>query len=199
MKFGKRQLVLATLVLALGAAVYLSWMLSDDHELLATNALTQKKPAEDYGSAQYVNASADDEEIYDIDDVMGEIVDDEAIETDSFASKLADARLSRQQARDSASDILNGLLENPKLDAEGIKSAAEKACEIADTVILENSIESLIKAKGFDDCVVIIENDTCSVLVKITQEMQSDAIIIKDIVVSQAEISPENIKIVSVN
>ena len=198
MKFGKRQLVLATLVLFLGAAVYLSWMLSDEGTLLSTNALTSKKPSEEYGAAQYVNAEGEDEEIYDIDDVMHEI-SDEAKEVSCAQTKLADARLSRQQARDSASDILNSLLENQNLDAEGIKSAADKACEIADTVLLESNIESLIKAKGYNDCVVVLEDDSCNVIVEITKEMQSDAVIIKDIVSSQTDISSENIKIVNVN
>ena len=198
MKFGKRQLVLATLVLFLGAAVYLSWMLSDEGQLLSTSALTSEKPTEEYGSAQYVNAETQDEEIYDIDDVMGEL-SDEAQEVSSAETKLAEARLSRQQARDNASDILNSLLENPNFDAEGIKSAADKACEIADTVLLESNIESLIKAKGYSDCVVILEEDSCNVIAQITKEMQSDAVVIKDVVTSQTDIPAENIKIVNVN
>ena len=197
MKFGKRQLILATLVLFLGAAVYLSWMLSDEGTLLSTNALTSKNPSE-YGAAQYVNAETLEDEIYDIDDVMNEL-EGETIEVTSAATKLAQARLSRQQARDNATDILNALLENENLDAEGIKEAADKACEIADTVLLESNIESLIKAKGYSDCVVILEDDSCNVIVEITKEMQSDAIIIKDIVSSQTEILSENIKIVNVN
>ena len=34
MKFGKRQLVLAALVVALGAAVYLNWQFAGNEELL---------------------------------------------------------------------------------------------------------------------------------------------------------------------
>ena len=39
MAFGKRQLVLAALVAALGAAVYLNWKFSDNLDLLANNTV----------------------------------------------------------------------------------------------------------------------------------------------------------------
>ena len=41
MKFGKRQLVLAALVVALGAAVYLNWQFSDNSDLLAANTTVE--------------------------------------------------------------------------------------------------------------------------------------------------------------
>lgn len=52
MAFGKRQLVLAALVVALGAAVYLNWQFSDNRDLLATNTVTSSQ--KELGEAQYV-------------------------------------------------------------------------------------------------------------------------------------------------
>ena len=48
MKIGKRQIILASLVLALGAAVYLNWQFSDS-ELVKTSADSA------IGQAQLVN------------------------------------------------------------------------------------------------------------------------------------------------
>ena len=53
MAFGKRQLVLAALVVALGAAVYLNWQFSDNRALLATNTVTTSQ--KELGEAQSVN------------------------------------------------------------------------------------------------------------------------------------------------
>ena len=39
MKFHKRQLILASLVVALGAAVYLNWQFSDTHEFDAPDTI----------------------------------------------------------------------------------------------------------------------------------------------------------------
>ena len=49
---GKRQIVLAALVLCLSIAVYLNWQYSDvNHDLLLTNKTEEVK---NYGDAQYV-------------------------------------------------------------------------------------------------------------------------------------------------
>ena len=53
MKFGKRQLVLAALVVALGAAVYLNWQFSDNSDLLAAN--TTVESGKELGEAEFVN------------------------------------------------------------------------------------------------------------------------------------------------
>ena len=44
MGIGKRQLVLAALVVALGAAVYLNWQFSGDNQLLTTEYLSRRWP-----------------------------------------------------------------------------------------------------------------------------------------------------------
>ncbi|MFR1479586.1 MAG: hypothetical protein ACLSB9_29800 [Hydrogeniiclostridium mannosilyticum] len=43
MGFGKRQLILAALVVALGTAVYLNWQFTGNDDLLATNAVNSEK------------------------------------------------------------------------------------------------------------------------------------------------------------
>ena len=54
MKFHKRQLILASLVVALGAAVYLNWQFSEDKGLNSTGILESTK---ELGEARYVNTS----------------------------------------------------------------------------------------------------------------------------------------------
>ena len=55
-KSGKRQLVLAALVMALGAAVYLNWQFSGNQQLLAADTLSSEK---ELGAAQLVNGEAE--------------------------------------------------------------------------------------------------------------------------------------------
>ena len=56
MKFGKRQLVLAALVVALGAAVYLNWPFADNGSLIQQTSANANK---EIGQAQFVNNSTD--------------------------------------------------------------------------------------------------------------------------------------------
>ena len=54
MKFHKRQLILASLVTALGVAVYLNWQFSDTKGIGASNVLESTR---ELGEARYVNSS----------------------------------------------------------------------------------------------------------------------------------------------
>ena len=53
MKFGKRQLVLAALVVALGAAVYLNWQFADNSSLIQQTSANANKQI---GQAQFVRS-----------------------------------------------------------------------------------------------------------------------------------------------
>ena len=85
-------------------------------------------------------------------------------------------------------------------DAEGSdeakKEAVEQAAVIAQNVVQESNIENLIKAKGFAECVVFLENGECSVVVQTSGLLPNEAIAIKDIVGGQAGVAYDKIKIV---
>ena len=62
----------------------------------------------------------------------------------------------------------------------------------------ETNIENLIKAKGFGDCVVFIQNGECSVIVNSGTLNENSVIIIRDVVSGQSGIPFEKIKITEV-
>ena len=74
------------------------------------------------------------------------------------------------------------MLDSTDSDEEARKEAVDEAAQIASNVLLESNIETLITAKGYQDCMVFIENDTCSVLVQTDLEQPNDAVVIRDIV-----------------
>ena len=71
--------------------------------------------------------------------------------------------------------------------------------QIAKDIENEATIENLIKAKGFDECVAIISEGNCSVVVSITEpSLAANQIAqIKEIVIDTAGIVPSAIKIIS--
>ena len=74
----------------------------------------------------------------------------------------------------------------------------EKAAAIAASVEQENSIESLIKAKGFADCVAYISDGECNLVVKADELKPQEAVQITEIVTTQSKIVAQNIHIVAV-
>jgi len=188
MAIGKRQLVLAALVVALGAAVYLNWSLSGN-QLSATDTVASGGTL---GVAQLVNASGSSKT------ASGSKTTSSAVVTNAKVNEdFATACLSRQKARDTAKESLEKVIADSKSGDAAKKDAVDKAAVIAQNILKEDSIESLIKAKGFTNCVAYLENSGCSVVVQKTNGLQAnDTITIKDIVNSQAGVSYDKIKIV---
>ena len=71
---------------------------------------------------------------------------------------------------------------------------------IADEIASEANIETLIKAKGFEECIAVISDGNANIVVKSDGAlMQNEVAQIMEIVVEQSGISPENIKITEKN
>ena len=188
MTMGKRQLVLAALVVALGAAVYLNWMLSGNDRLSAADAVVSGR---ELGQTLLVNGSGP-EASSGSSSVKSASSAVTTAATDSFNSM----RLSRQKARDTAVDLLTKVLQDAQESDAAKKEAVTQAAAIAQNTLKEDGIESLIKAKGFSDCVAFIENGECSVVVRTKDSSQEDAIVIQDIVTGQTGLPFDKIKII---
>lgn len=190
MGIGKRQLVLAALVVALGAAVYLNWQFSGDNQLLATNTVTSQK---ELGEAQLVNASVPSSSAP---AESSSAPVSEAGQSTDANDYFTQARLSRQKARDEAVELLEKVLQDAEQSDAAKKDAVAQAAVVAQNVLKESNIENLIKAKGFEDCVVFLQNGECNVVVKVKESDPNNAVVIKDIVAGQAGVTYDKIKIV---
>ena len=179
MKFGRKQLVLASLVLALGAAVYLNWQFAGTNKLPIGDG---EDTSSQLGAAQLVNNAYVETGTDDLQAKAG---------TDMFA----EARLSRQNSRDEALELLDGVLEDVDADSEAKKAAVEEASAMAQNILKETNVESLLKAKGYEESVAYITTEECSVVV--AGDLQdSDMLIVQEIVIEQTGLTAEKIKII---
>ena len=184
MKFHKRQLILASLVVALGTAVYLNWQFSDNKTLQVTDMLDN---SDELGEARYVNnANFSDK---------SETKSKKNI-SDKTKTYFAQAQLNKQKSHDEAKEELKDLLSYENVNIENKEKINKRIDEISKNEILESNIENLIKSKGFEQCIVFIENDECNVVVDPESINETSAIIIKDIVSSQTNIQGNKIKII---
>lgn len=191
MNMGKRQLVLSALIVALGAAVYLNWEFMNHDSLMATDAVVSNSSHE-LGEAQLANVP-----------VSGSSNSNSSAQSGNKTGTMSsdyfsEARLSRQKSRDQAVELLEKTITDTKSNEAAKKDAVAKAAVISQNTIQESNIENLIKAKGFPDCVVFIQNSECSVVVKMKDSSQNNATVIKDIVEGQSGIKCDKIKIVEV-
>ena len=114
-------------------------------------------------------------------------------ESDYFTSTALD----RQQARDEALDVLKMVTESQEASEEAKAQAQSKISKIAVDIQNEANIETLVKAKGFEECVAIISDDAVSVIVGAESLQAAEAAQILTIVYETTGINPENVSIIN--
>ena len=167
-KIKKRGAVYGVIALLLCAAAYLNWSYVDTPE--------------DLLAAQQTDAQADTQTDTSADSAAGE--------SDYFAS----SRLTRTQARDEAVSTLKELSESDTAD----QSAKDDAAALADDTVAEANIESLIRAKGYEDAVVMLGDSSANIVVAPPDGglQAEDVAVIRDIVISETGMTAGQIKIV---
>jgi len=181
MSIKKRGAVIAVVSLMLCVAVYLNW--------------SYTRSDEDLGSASDVSVGKTLGEAALVDKVDGK----EAAEAvGSQSDYFAEARLSRQKARDESTKMLKEITQNEKSTDAAIEKASNDIAALAANSVREARIENLIKAKGFKECVVFINDTGVNVIVSKTdtQLKSADTAKIKDIVIDETKVKADKIKIV---
>ena len=206
---GKKQIVIAALVLILGAAVYLNWQFADipatttggevsagttedgASEMAGEESLSQVNGETQQSGTTEETAESSGQKI------LGEatFVNAQVLSGDAY---FASARLARSKTRDEAIATISTVLDDETLTEDDKKEASAKAMSITDAIEAESRIENLIKAKGFADCMVYITEQSASVVVKSDGLTQDQATQIKNIVVSEGDIKGENISITEI-
>ena len=133
----------------------------------------------------------------DLSDVSAAIKDKE---TQSVSKEEGDTfsemTLSRRKARDEALEVLTGVAES-STSIDSMKEEALSSLQaIASDIENEANIESLIMAKGFSECVAILNGDTASVIVKTDGLLDTEVAQISEIVYEQAGVHPDNLNII---
>ena len=193
MKFGKKQIILGVLLVALGSAVYLNWQFSDNSKLLS--ATSTENTAKELGKAQYANASATVTET----GMDEKTSDTDAMVTDkSSLDYFKSSRESRDEAQEKIMELATEVLKSTESDDTARTEAVKSAAEIAAIIQKQSNIENLIKAKGFTECMAYIQNGECTVVVSKGKLTESTVISVKDIINSQTGIDFENINITEV-
>ena len=134
--------------------------------------------------------------------VMTDTLDAEKVMSDETLILSEDMRLSRQQARDSAVNLLQEAMAYDTAAEEGSKDveSAMELEQIVQTALSEAQIESLIIAKGYADCVAYMSGEGISVAVASPEGglQQQDVAVIADIVIAQSDYDLDDIRVVEV-
>lgn len=173
--FGKSQIAVTVMVLALAGAVWLNMKYSP----------TSKKYL---GEASYVSNKTSSQEA---------VQTSAKVKNDS-ENYFSTAKKERTAARKEAEDTIKETLKNDKLTEDDKKSALQRIEEMGARIESESNIESILKAKGFQEAVVIISDSGINVVVESDGLTSAQTMQIQDIVTAETNIQLQNIKIVPV-
>ena len=194
----KRNAVVATMAVLVCAAVALNWRYTSDQAVSQMEqAQSEETGTKILGQATLVSGvedGADDAGEADGAADGGEAVDETAVYTGS-------ARLTRQQARDSAISLLQEAAEQENADAAVANEASEGIQVLAAYTLQEAQIENLVTAKGYQDCVAFLGEDGVSVVVATdTGELTAEDVAkITDIAMSETGLPAGSVKIMAAN
>ena len=106
-------------------------------------------------------------------------------------------QVSRQRARDEALEVLQSVVDSAEADEATKTGALLEISELAKEMEREANIEAMVLAKGFTQCVAILNGESCSVVVNGESLQPSQISQINEIVYEQAGILPANVRIVT--
>lgn len=107
--------------------------------------------------------------------------------------------LQRDQARGEAMAVLKTVTESDSALEEAKQAALSDINKIAAEIENEANIETLVLSKGFAQCIAVISNDKCNVIVQTNGLLPGQVAQIAEIVYEQTGIVPENLKIIEKN
>ena len=106
-------------------------------------------------------------------------------------------QVSRQRARDEALEVLQAVVESADSSETAKAEALESIATIADEIQKEANIESLITAKGFAQCVAVLNGDKASIIVSAETLQPAQIAQINTVVYEQTGILPAGVTIIN--
>lgn len=171
----------AAFVLILGIGVVGNWYYQNTDVGSTIQPLIDSATEKTLGKAELVDATTTDVK-----------------ESDTYFTK---ARMERNSARDTALEKLQAIVSNTS-ETEGARTvAAENITRISNFITIENKIETLVCAKGIDNCIAVVKDDGSGVDVVVDCKTLDDTTImqIKDIAMSQLQCGFEDVSIIQSN
>lgn len=198
-----RRATAVTLAAAMAVAVYLNWQYARDGLDLGGEALTVAATMSE--SEPVLSGAITDELMTEAEAVSStaknygeaQLV---SVASDTGANFFEQARLKREKSHDEAMDTIQKSLRSAALTEEDKKAYAAQMKQNLEDLNAENEIETLVRAKGFADCLCFLQPGRADLTVMTSGDGLTAAQVaqIRDIVLSKTQLSAQNITVVEV-
>lgn len=182
----KRNLTALTVLLFVAAAVYFNWSYNNQFGRADADMVMAEDVAMEKAGIKQEEDSGQDAE--------------SSESAEPVSDYFAEARLTRQQSRDEALNLLESASAAEGASQETIDAAMNAISVMATDSMTETRIENLLLAKGYADCVVYITGESISVAVPASSDGLTPAqvAVITDVVTSDTDFTASQLKVVEV-
>lgn len=174
--FSKGQFAVGVMLLAVAVAVWL-------------NAKYLPSATKYLGETSYVDNTLSDG------DSASVQTSADAVANENYFEK---AKKERTKTREDAVTQVEEMLDNKNLSDEDKASAVALIEKIGKSIETEANIETLLKAKGFEEALAVLSDNNISIIVKSEGLTSAQTVQIQDIVTEQTKIPLSNIKIIPI-
>ena len=177
----KRQILAASLVVALALAVAVNWY----YNRSAPETDEAGQAQGNLGDSMLVAGTAQQEETQ------------ETVQTAARAKQyFSDAKLQQAQYRDSVRDEIHALMEQDALDESGKDRLMKLLSAFESRLQRQTDCETLLKAKLGGECVVVLGDETAQVVVEPGTVNETSSLQIAEILAKHAQITSDNLTII---
>lgn len=167
--FGRRQIVLSGLILLIAIAGYIN--------------------------LNYTGVEMENE-------IVTEVVpeyDSVPVVAQPVKNEFEELKIERDKSKSESMAVFREIVDNEKTTVEAREKAQADLSATAKTAETEKMLESLLKAKGFEETIVYITTDKVNVIVKTDGLVPTEITKIKDVVIENTGFDANSIKIVEKN
>lgn len=186
----KKQILTATLLIALICAIGVNWYYSRPQNNPVTT--TAQEQEQNLGDSLLVAGSVKQAETTQPEQTTQSETDTEENNSEAFAT----AALNKTKAHDEIKSQIEKLINSESLDTESKNKITTLMDEFTDAVKKESDCESLITAKTGCSSIVIINNDTAQVIMQKNSLDEATILQITEIIEKNTNISAENLTII---
>ena len=198
MKHKKRQVLAASLVVALALAVAVNWYYNRTGPDTQSEDAGQAEVRGNLGDSLLVagtTAPPEDDKTDAADDSAA--AQESAVQTAANAARyFSDAKLRQTQARDEVKDEIETLMESDNLDDAMQQKLLSLLSSLDSRQKTQADCEALIQAKTGGSCVVVLSGETAQVVVEPGTVNETTALQIAEIMANNAKITSDRLTII---
>ena len=112
---------------------------------------------------------------------------------------LEDFRTEREQLRSMQTAQLNDIIHDGETDSQTRALAQRTLIDLMAWAEQETTIEGVLRARGYEDCVATIHEDTANILVRAEALIRQETAVILELVLRETDVDSGNVKIIPIN